>query len=261
MKTSYFIHLIADYGVGDPAFGEVIQKLLMLDSNLRVYPTSVPAFSTIATGFWIAQYGLYNPFNSLAIYSNTAPRKDKKEARENNAGEGLVYIKLTNNIPIVAVHAGYNLSFVKNHIKVFRRVNVSNSGSQFRSRDFYPEAVVKILNNNEDILGDDLDKNIIPDIPLQKIASIDGYGNIKTTIRIHDVNFSIGSKINVKIGKISHEAYFTNGSFSVPEGTLSISKGSTGGENGFLELFLRGGSAYSLFGRPQVEDDVLLNVR
>jgi hypothetical protein len=80
MTEPSLIHLIADYGVGDPSFGEVIQKLTLLHETARVVRTSVPAFSTIATGFWTAQYALVNPVDGMIIYTNTAPRRDDKES-------------------------------------------------------------------------------------------------------------------------------------------------------------------------------------
>ncbi len=256
MNTTYFIHLVADYGVGDPSFGEVIQKLKMLDRSLQVYPTSVPALSTIATGFWIAQYALYNTFEGLAVYSNTAPRKDIKHARDNNHGEILVYAKLKNEVPIIAVNAGFNLSFIKTEIVEFNEVNVLNKGSQFRSRDFYPEAVIKILNGKSGILAEDIDINSIPDIPKNRISWVDGFGNIKTTIRRSQVSYKQGEKIKIKIGNISKTAYFVDGIFSVAEGELSFAKGSTGGTDGFMEIFLRGDSAWELFGKAKVEAEI-----
>lgn len=53
-----FICVIADYGTGDPAFIEVTQRLLMAFPHAQIHLLSVPAFSTLATGFWIAQLGL-----------------------------------------------------------------------------------------------------------------------------------------------------------------------------------------------------------
>lgn len=253
----HFVHLIADYGVGDPAFGEVIQKLKMLAPDLDVYPTSVPPFSTLNTGFWIAQYALHNTFDGLAIYSNTAPRKDKKEAREKNEGEGLVYAKLKNGIVVVAVNAGYCMSFIKKDIVDFRKVNVANKGSQFRSRDFYPDAVVKILNNDPKILGEKLDVKSIPSVPAYLIASIDGYGNMKTSTRRSQVKFKEGERLKVRIDNETHVAYFADGNFSVTEGELAFAAGSSGGDSDpFIELFLRGGSAWELFNKPKIESEI-----
>ena len=52
------VSLIADYGTGDPAFIEVTQRLLMMLPQAQIHSLSVPPFSTLATGFWIAQLGL-----------------------------------------------------------------------------------------------------------------------------------------------------------------------------------------------------------
>ena len=92
------IQLIADYGVGDPAFSEVIQKLTFLDRSIRVGVTSVPSFSTIATGIWISQFSTVNAYPGLIIYSNTAPRKVFVGHKEQTDGGRLVYSKLDNGV-------------------------------------------------------------------------------------------------------------------------------------------------------------------
>ncbi len=253
---NYFIHLIADYGVGDPAFGEVIQKLKKLNRNLEIYPTSVPPFSTLATGFWTGQYALYNTFPNLAIFANCAPRRDKKEKRFGNAGEKLVYVKLNNQVLVITVNSGYNLSFVKESIADFRLIKVANQGSQFRSRDFYPDVLVKLLVGDQSVLGPQLDRQKIPTIPPNRIAFIDGYGNIKTTIRRSEVDFQNGQLVEISIAQVKKQAYFVEANFAVLEGQLAFGKGSSGGEDGFLELFLRGGNAWLAFNQPKVETEI-----
>jgi len=250
-----FIHLIADYGVGDPAFTEVIQKLYFLKKEIMVFPTSVPAFSTIATGFWTYQLALVNPLDNMVIYSNTAPRKDSKEKRDKNEGEGLVLAVLSNGIRVVGVNAGYCFSFIKPFIKSFHKINVENKGSQFRSRDFYPQAVIKIIMNDKNYIGSRLNKEDIPDVKGCRIAWIDGYGNIKTTVRASEISFSAGQAVLVTINGIKRTAYFTDGTFSVREGELAFAPGSTGGNDRYMEIFLRGLSASKEFGKPRVEQE------
>lgn len=253
MKTSLIVHLIADYGVGDPAFSEVMQKITLLGGDVRIFPTSVPAFSTLATGYWTAQFALVNPIPGMVIYTNTAPRKDKKEVRVQNEGEGLVYAKLTNGSVIVGVNAGYCFSFIKPYIDQLRKVNVANKGSQFRSRDFYPEAVVGIGKGDVSFLGEKLDSSFIPDVLANRIAWIDGYGNIKTTTRSSTVHFTPGQPVLVTLNGIKRTAFYTGGTFSVREGELAFAPGSTGGDDKFMELFLRGLNASKEFGKPSVE--------
>ncbi len=82
----------------------------------------------------------------------------------------------------MAVNSGYCLSFVKNHIEQLCKVKISNKVSQFRSRDFYLYAVTEVLRNNKKIIGEAMDLDLIPNLSSNKLAFVDGYGNLKTTI-------------------------------------------------------------------------------
>jgi S-adenosylmethionine hydrolase len=257
-----FISLIADYGTGDPAFAEVKQRLLTGIPSAQIHELSVPPFSTLATGFWIAQLGLNPGPAERLIYHNCAPRQDDPEARRDNEGEGLTYALLTNGIKVVGVNAGYTLSFIKHHAKELYAVNVSRGGSQFRSRDVFPPAASAIARNDFSLLGDPLKPEQLPDAPLDRVAWIDGYGNIKTTIPAHTINLEPETKIVIRIGDIVSDAIYSDGSFRVPEGTLAFAPGSSGwtGADGqplrWMELFLRGGSAWARFGKPRVNQQI-----
>jgi S-adenosylmethionine hydrolase len=257
-----FISLIADYGTGDPAFAEVKQQLLMGIPQAQIHELSVPPFSTLATGFWIAQLGLNPGPAERFIYHNCAPRQDDPEARRDNEGEGLTYALLTNGVKVVGVNAGYTLSFIKNHAKELYTVNVSRGGSQFRSRDVFPPAAAAIAHNDLSLLGNSIEPSQLPDAPLNRIAWIDGYGNIKTTVPAHTLNLEPETKIVIRIGDIVSDAIYSDGSFRVPEGTLAFAPGSSGwiGTDGqplrWMELFLRGGSAWARFGKPRVNQQI-----
>lgn len=258
-----FINLIADYGNGDPAFAEVAQRLLMSLPQGQLNLISVPPFSTLSTGFWIGQLGLNpGPVNRL-IYHNCAPRQDNLEARRDNEGEGLTYALLANGVKVVGVNAGYTLSFIKQHAKVMHIVNVSRGGSQFRSRDVFPSAAAAIASEDFSLLGEPLRPEQIPDVPLDRVAWIDGYGNIKTTIPAHSVTLKAESKVIIRIGDVVSDAIYSDGSFKVPEGTLAFAPGSSGwaAHDGgkpvqWMELFLRGGNAWERFGRPRINQQV-----
>lgn len=259
-----FISFIADYGTGDPAFAEVKQRLLTALPHAQIHELSVLPFSTLATGFWIAQLGLNpGPIDRL-IYHNCAPRQDDPEARRDNEGEGLTYALLSNGVKVVGVNAGYTLSFIKDHAKVLQTVNVSRGGSQFRSRDVFPPAAAAIANGDFSVLGDAIDRSLIPDVSLDRVAWVDGYGNIKTTIPAHTLTLEPESKIVIRMGDVVSDAVYSDGSFRVPEGTLAFAPGSSGWltPNGetlrWMELFLRGGNAWERFGRPRVNQKITL---
>lgn len=257
-----FISLIADYGIGDPAFAEVKQRLLTGLPQAQIHELSVPPFSTLATGFWIAQLGLNPGPADRLIYHNCAPRQDDPEARRDNEGEGLTYALLPNGVKVVGVNAGYTLSFIKQSAKALYTVNVSRGGSQFRSRDVFPPAAAAIANDDFSLLGDILSPDQLPDAPLDRVAWVDGYGNIKTTIPAHTVDLEPETKIVIRIGDIVSDAVYSDGSFRVPEGTLAFAPGSSGwmGTDGqplrWMELFLRGGSAWARFGKPKVNQQI-----
>ncbi|MFC1653298.1 hypothetical protein ACFL1M_00430 [Patescibacteria group bacterium] len=258
MSNNKLIHLIADYGKGDLAFAEVFQRLQGLNPDDVILPTSVPAFSTLATGFVISQLALNDPIENMTIYSNTAPRKDDTEKRHENVGEPFVYAILENGIVVCGVHAQYAFSFIKPHIKKFGMVNVENRGSQFRSRDFYPAGATAVFNDDKKAFGDKLDLKHIPEIPKNKIMYADGYGNIKTTIRSSKVTFKPGEKIRINIGGHIRTGVYADANFEVKSGDLAFAPGSSGGSDRFMEIFLRGSSAHKMFFKPMVESDISL---
>jgi hypothetical protein len=50
-KATVLVHIIADYGMGDLAFAEVVQRIKLHLPDMEPVLTPVPAFSTIAAGF------------------------------------------------------------------------------------------------------------------------------------------------------------------------------------------------------------------
>ncbi|MDP3941456.1 MAG: hypothetical protein Q8Q49_04070 [bacterium] len=248
------IILIADYGASDPSFLEVTLALQRLIPDVLVIPQTVPAFSTLATGFWTYQFALTDGLDNTYIYTNTAPRTEETKAQENNRGEKLVYAKLKNGREIIGVNAKYCFSFLKSHIEAFHAVNVENQGSQFRSRDKFPKAVAQMITGDKTFLGESLDTAVVPEPPVQAVAAIDGYGNIKTTVMLSQVTFKPGQKLVISFKEVAHEGYFTDGIFSVPHGSVAFAPGSSGHTDRFMEIFYRGASASELFGRVKSED-------
>ena len=260
------IDLIADYGTGDPAFAEVRQRLLKELPSANIHCLSVPPFNTLATGFWIAQLGLNPGASDRLVYHNCAPRQDDSEARVNNEGEGLTYALLPNGVIVVGVLSGYTLSFIKEEARQIQTVNVSRGGSQFRSRDVFPQAAAAIFNGDKSLLGETIELEQIPDFPRDRVAWIDGYGNIKTTIPADTVELKTESKVTLRVGDTVSDGIYSDGSFKVSEGTLAFAPGSSGWmrKDGtqvrWMELFLRGGNAWERFGRPQINRAISYSV-
>lgn len=264
---TFHIEVIADYGGGhttDHAFNEVLNHFRRCDLEKKqiteITQHPVFAFSTIETGFWIAQIGLHDDFPGLAVFSNTAPRGDI--AWSGQEEQPFVYGKLDNGIPIFAVNAGYNLSFVKSRLTDLRKIIVPNTGTQFRSRDQYPSVTMQILRGYKNLLGEKINIRSLPNVPEYSVGSIDGYGNIKTTLRkskfLADKDLSHSPLLRVKINKRSHFALnsVTNNVKGIL-GDLCVVVGSSGGKNdAFIEIIRLQGRAADDFGIDGPRDDL-----
>jgi len=249
------VHVIADYGHGDLAFAEVVQRIKLHLPDAEPLLTPVPPFSTLAAGFCVAQLGLNEAPVGTLIYHNVAPRFDSDEARPGNAGERLAYARLPTGVRVIGVNAGAAFAYVREAAEELRWAAVPAEGSQFRSRDLFPQAAAAIALGRPDALAGPIDRADIPDVPPARVAYVDGYGNLKTTIPRGAVDRPSGSTLRVRIGDATHEAVASDGSFAVEPGRLAFAPGSSGwttagGETRWMELFLRGGNAWDAFGRP-----------
>jgi hypothetical protein len=258
------VHIVADYGQGDLAFAEVVQRIQIHLPDAEPVLTQVPPFCTLAAGFCIAQLGLNPAPPGTIIYHNVAPRQDDETARSSNAGERLSYARLRTGVRVIGVNAGYALSFIRDEAEKLRWAAVKAEGSQFRSRDLFPQAASAIALGRSQALGEDIDPCHIPEVPAARIAYIDGYGNVKTTIRFDALSIRPRMKLAVQINGITHEALVSDGTFGVETGQLAFAPGSSGWntKNGtqvrWAELFLRGGNASEAFQRPTIGAEITL---
>jgi hypothetical protein len=265
-KMSCFVHLICDYASGDMAWAEVVAAMkAKLPANAFMHLSTVGSFETLSTGFVLAQASLADanlrPENLIA-FANCAPRKDRRTARINNEGEGLLYGLLNNGVEIVAVNSGYSLSFVREQIVELWSTDAEEHGSQFRSRDFFPRIVGALAHKDYGFKLHKLDPlEIIPTPPEQVVGYIDSFGNLKTTTRSKDkvvANLEAGERVKVIINGVIRTATVATGSFNVMEGDLAFSPGSSGQDNRYWELFKRGSSAWHEFAKPAVGSQIII---
>jgi hypothetical protein len=261
------VHIIADYGAGDLAFAEVVQRLKLHLPDAEPILMPVPAFATVAAGFCIAQLGLHAAPPGTLIYHNVAPREDDPAVRTANEGERLAFAKLPTGVRVVGVNAGYAFSFIKDAAEELRWVTTPAEGSQFRSRDLFPQAAAAIALGRTEMLGDDIDKHSVPEPPLSVVAYVDGYGNIKTTIPYQAGTVAPGRRVQVEINHRQHDAVVSDGAFAVPDGQLAFAPGSSGWRGGdgkpvqWIEIFFRGGNAWELFACPPIGAQVTVASR
>lgn len=263
-RQSFHISVIADYGgvhTTDHAFSEVRNHFYRFDKNYFIRAVTehpVYEFSTIETGFWIAQESLHSEHKNLVVFSNTAPRGDIAWGGEKK--QPFVLALLDNGIPVFAVDALFNLSFVKPRVKGLWKVDVPDEGTQFRSRDQYPEATMKILNGDNSLIGKELDIGLIPEVPDFVVASVDGYGNLKTTIRKSNLSKTVAKSPMVRI-LLNGRSHFALNTLAAKKngkiGDLCLVSGSSGGKNrNYLEIVRLQGRACDDFKVSGPRDDM-----
>lgn len=261
-----YIRVIGDYGpTGDMAFSEVTDRLhvQMRDAGVKNYHidlSKVPAFDTYATGFVLAQLAINSELGKDHIfYVNTAPRKDNKSARINNEGEGLVYARLKNGVQIIAVNSGYSLTLIKPFAEEIREIKVDKAGSQFRSRDIFPQALGALLRGDRGILGKDVKKSVPSEFPADRVVYTDGYGNMKTSVDPSTLKELKGKRVHLHVEGSDQQIPVEVGAaiFDVADGDFVFAKGSSGWtlpdglRQEFTEIVRRGGNAAAEFNNPR----------
>ena len=248
------VHVVADYGPArDLAFAEVAQRLVAALPGATIVATPVGPFDTLAAGFVIAQLALTDGPGERVVFHNVAPRRDESDARHANEGERFTAAEAPNGTLVVGPNSGHSLAFLHDQAPLFY-LDVPAAGSQFRSRDFLPAAVGRLVAGDRGGVGEPLSPELVPRVPPGVVAYTDGYGNLKTTL--DEPPAPNGERVLVRTGGASVTAIVSDGSFSVAEGELALAPGSSGwplrdgGERRFLELFLRGGSAAARLGHP-----------
>jgi S-adenosylmethionine hydrolase len=152
------------------------------------------------------------------------------------------------------VNAGFVYSFLRDSATELGWADASDAGSQFRSRDLFPQAAADLLRGGQ--AAEKLGRGDIPAVPSGRVAYTDGYGNLKLTLTRDDIKEETGQAVRVAVEKAELDAVISDGSFGVEPGKLALAPGSSGwplpkgGRVEWLELFLRGGNACEAFGRP-----------
>jgi len=200
-------------------------------------------FNTYHTSFLLSQIvfteeRLGAPQENV-IFVNTDPRTDKSEAHEVGLGALFLVAILKSGLIICGPNGGYCFSMIKEKIEqlfVYRGVE---SGSQFRSRDRFPQVVAPLMEEKEESLNlEEISLEVIPDLNSKIVAHIDNFGNIKTTFTKNEFEkFAAGTKIKVEINGVKQEVIYTHHLTGHHPGELLFYPGSSGDiNNPFMEI-------------------------
>lgn len=284
------LKILTDYPRDDLAHDEVHQALVTAcvrrgvdAANIDV--GAVPGLDTVSAGFKTAQLALNSKLGyGHVFHTNCAPRRNIASVK--SAGEKIVLGMTSSGVAMLMVNAGYALAPFHESVKrgeaAFYQTSVPDAGSQFRSRDFFPDAMaelaahlaaraetlgaagVKKLLARGDFaailkglkwLGRPLDARLIPQLPPGAVLYVDNFGNIKLNFRHADLlkAYRPGEMLALKIEDTVQDVVMGREGFSQSEGMLALTSGSSGWtvegkKRFFTEIMLRGAPAARLFG-------------
>lgn len=284
-----YLKILTDYPRDDLASDEVQQALVTACAAHNIDPFNidvgaVPGMDTVTAGFKTAQLAMNSKLGfGHIIHTNCAPRKNIISTE--SKGEGVVLGVLPNGVCLLTVSSGYSLApfygLIESGAVKFFHTRIPDAGSQFRSRDYFPDATARLARYLQDLaaektpeeiskaiesghghqlleefeyIGDPVDQNWFNELPEGGIWYIDNFGNIKLNIPHNDLvdQYDPGSALMVAINDTIVDAIVGTAGFSQGEGILALTRGSSGWSNGgqetrFTEIFLRGGSAAKMF--------------
>ena len=254
------IHLVADYGAGDLAFAEVVQRLALALPDTVVHPVVVAPYDTLAAGFCVAQLLLNDgPSDRIVVHDVTA---GGDEAGPGGEGPRFCVGRTRAGVLAVGPNAGWSWSFAVDELRGLCYLDVPADGSHFRSRDRLPVAIAHVVAGHPHAICGTVPSARVPPVPEGVIAYVDGYGDLETTLSRPPA--ASGDRVVVSIGGVSATAIVADSPVAVAEGELALAPGSSGWPTGdgahrrFLELSLRGGSAARRFADPATGTPVAL---
>ncbi len=219
-------------------------------------------------------------------FLNCAPRLDERGADGNHSNKGEpVYVGILPNGHVITANSRYNFAYFRDMVEdgtlELFEAKVQPDGTQFRSRDIFPEhaavlthrltinshlwksemsldsrrelleAVGYIKTNEPALRAED-----IPKLNAFTVASIDVHGNVKTNTRLSELSeqtkawLSSDKGVRIRLGDQVLNARFTERMFDRAEGETGFSVGSSGSnwvgaaaDDGFLEVSIIGKAA------------------
>jgi len=284
-----YIKILTDYPRDDMASDEVQQALVTAcaEHDVDAFNLDVGAITgmdTVIAGFKTAQLALNSKLGfGHIIHTNCAPRRNivTKESK----GHGVVLGFLPNGVCLLTVSEGYSLAPFYDLIEAgeisFFETRIPDAGSQFRSRDYFPDATARLgrylQDRMRDLGADEIQKlisaghadkiledfefisNPIKDarfnaLPQGSVWYIDNFGNMKLNIAHDDLikQYAAGTILSVVAGDTIADVVVGTEGFSEGEGIMAMTRGSSGWSQGskdvrFAEVMLRGASAARMF--------------
>jgi hypothetical protein len=234
---SRLVQLVADYGPGDLAYAELVQRLALTVPAAVVTLTPVASGDTVAAGFCVAQ---------LALCEGPSGRVVAHDVRGAQPADDRLCVGRTHDgVWIVGPNSGWSWSFAVDELPSLCHSDVTAG--------CLASAITHVANRHPHAIWDAAPREAVPPVPERVVAYVDAAGNVKTTIATPPA--PAGAAVQVRIGSVAARAVVSDGR-TVPDGELALATGwpgwptRDGGRRCFVELVVGGGSAAARFERP-----------
>lgn len=251
------MHLIADYGPGDLAFAEIVQRLALVAPEHEVMLTRVPPCDTLAAGFCAAKLTLSDgPLDRLIVHDVLTPGPPRAGT------ERLCFGRTEDGVTVLGANTGWSWSFVVDELSGLCFLELPVERSRAESPRVIAAAVVRVLLRHPHAMCEPVPRASIPSPPVPVVAFVDSGGNLETTVA--EPPAPPGAHVRVRIGDVSATALVTERHGTAEDGQLALRPGAAGwrrrdgGERGFVEVFVGGGSAAQRFHRPHTGAPIAL---
>jgi hypothetical protein len=219
------IQLVADYGPGDLAYAETVQRLAFVAPDVQVYPTRVPPGDSLAAGLCVAQLALsVGPGDRVVVGDVAGPVGDER----------LWIGRTRDGALVIGADRGWAWSFVAPGLSELCALDV-------RADAELAMAVRHALGGHSHAICAVIDRKRVPPPPDCVVVWTDRAGNLQTTLAA-----APGERLVVRIGNCREPARLSDGRREPAGGELVLEPGT----RGLHRLTLGGGSAADRFNDP-----------